>query len=119
MLQIYFLPFFLCLCLNVFLPFSFWQKSPLSRARKFTIATSKSNILETTVVSGALTQEMQKRLTSFIVFYVDFSSYIMTTQDMLKEGYNVVPCTAHTDIAKFLTELPLVKYLTKFLFLCF
>ena len=30
-----FLPSFLCLFLNVLLSFSFWQESPLSRARKF------------------------------------------------------------------------------------
>ena len=39
-----FLPSFLCLSLNVFLSFSFWQESPLFRARKFTITTSKSKI---------------------------------------------------------------------------
>ena len=36
-----FLPSFLCVSLNVFLSFSFWQESPLFRARKFTITTSK------------------------------------------------------------------------------
>ena len=43
-----FLPSFLCLFLNVFPSFSFWQESPLSRARKFTITTSKSKIWGTT-----------------------------------------------------------------------
>ena len=73
----------------------------MSLARKFTITTSKSNILERTIVSGAISQEMRKRLASSIEFYVDFSSYIMMAQRRICLRRDITVDTDDTNIAKF------------------